>query len=88
MDSLELALVEKANELIRKERLTPELFDILDARIVWLIHFCQRNAIDIPNKEMIVIDEARIKALMDEISPDAQRPFKSPEDATEPILRS
>ena len=85
---MELALVEKARELIRKESLTLELLDILDARMNWLIRFCQRNGIEIPDTEGIVRDETRIKTLMGEISPAMQRPYKSPDDATEPPLRT
>jgi hypothetical protein len=65
---LELALVEKTRELIRKERLTLDLFEILDARMNWLIRFCQKNGIPIPDNARIIEDEARISYLMDQIS--------------------
>jgi hypothetical protein len=67
-DYLALALNEKFKELIRKERLTIELFEILDSRMNWLIRFCQKNGIPMPDAERIGADESRIKALMTQIA--------------------
>jgi hypothetical protein len=62
-----LALVEKTREVIRKESLTLELFEILDARMNWLIRFCLQHGISLPT-EQLATEEARIKHLMGEIA--------------------
>jgi len=88
-EQIKLALLEEARELVHKEKLTLELFEILDARMVWLIRFCRKNGIEIPNQEALIRDEQRIKRLMGELSgeaPEVKHPRKSPDDESESIF--
>ncbi len=85
---LALALIEKTKELIRKERLTLELFEILDSRMRWLSRFCQTNGIQIPNQEQIVREEERIKYLMGEIGGISPNGSKQPNEPNEDDYRT
>lgn len=93
-EQIKLAFLEETRELLRREKLALELFDILDARMLWLIRFCRQNGIRIPNQDAIIREEARIKYLMGRLSgasPAVKRDFKSPdfeEGIPEPLPNS
>ena len=83
--SIDLSIADFMRQLILRERKVMELFDILNYNYQWLIRFCEKNGIDIPDRERVHRSWSRVRDVIDDLSPpENKQPKKSPDDRTEP----
>ena len=91
---LELAKVEEMRTLIHKVEAVDELIEVVDFNFKWLLRFCERNNIEIPDRERVYESLNKIRVLIDRISPanieqsstEVERFKKSTEDETAPPI--
>ena len=69
---LEIELIEHIRELIRKERLTLEILDVLDFNFRWLLQFCQKNDIVIPDRARLQMSWNRLRKAIRELDSTTQ----------------
>jgi len=81
---LKLALTYEMEQLLRREELALELIDVLDFNFQWLLRFCERNRIEIPDRERLYQSLNKVRVLMREISPEMKCVQVSPDNGREP----
>jgi hypothetical protein len=76
------------------KRLNQELYDQLCGSIVYLVKYCEKNNLTLPNKEALLglvikshsyIDNIKEKQ-MPPLSPKSEHPSTTPKDSTEPKI--
>jgi len=67
---MRMAMVAETQELIRREKLALELIDVLDFNFQWLLRFCERNNIEIPDRERLYLSLNKVRRLMGQLSPE------------------
>ena len=67
-DTLKATLAQEMQELLKKERIAVDLIDMLDFNFQWLFRFCERNHIEIPDRERIYRSLNRVRELTGELA--------------------
>ena len=81
---LNIARLEELQKLIHKEMVVIELLEVLDFNFQWLIRFCDKNDIEIPDRVRLYESLNKVRLLIDELAPtNLQQPKRTTEDATE-----
>lgn len=81
---LDLARLQELNRLVHQEKALVELLDVLNFNFNWLIQFCEKNDITVPDRERLYQSQERIKVLIDEITDESYHVDKSDEELPVP----
>jgi hypothetical protein len=77
---IELALVEEMRQLIQKENVMSEILEVMDCDFMWLLRFCERNNITIPDRDRLLRAKLRLKSLLGSFYSDAPDESKQRDD--------
>ncbi len=64
--NIELALVEELRDYIRREKIMSDAAEILSYYVAWLFRFCEKNGIEIPDRERLYQANVKLNGLLEE----------------------
>lgn len=77
--------IQELAKIVRQEADIIELLEVMSFNFQWLLRFCEKKDISIPDRARIYASLDKVRTLIDEIAPPRNKhPNTTPKESTEP----